>query len=1089
MRHCLLFFSLILAFFSAAQKGGIDRSNYQLLWEISRADMQGNAYLFGTYHSNDNDVFEFPDSLYSALLMADAVVLETDITEFMLDESTIIPNLGYNKSYLLKWVVPARSTDKITYTAYGSDEGRPQFIDMYFKQIADNCSKSFYPLETIEDQLQIGLNNELDPNAPRNIKMISRQELKQKYLEGNARDLHKYTRNSTLEYLDLYKDLIVDRNFKMAEGIDTLVHQHNSTFIAVGASHLLGSKGIVPLLRKKGYTVRAVNADFSNDETKDEFALRKCANYNYVDQRFGAKLRFGGKPAIKELGNADRLIQYQELGQGNTYSLSIYNYGVEVNLENQVRNYFKDPKLSTVQFDSLAINKDVKAYQGLITNSDGNKEWIRIFKKGNVLYTLSAKGGYRFINSNRYLKFFDGFQFTQDEIDIRMNQTVISESKTMLLKFPKNYFSENRVLDFDKVWDVKWINPFNGEILYAYESIMTDNTISYDNKEFGDYILARYHPDSVKIDNKSQIEGESISKSYIAHSNGYLIHGRIRQIGNVIQFIEYTGKDEVRRKEFLRNFDALQAFPTTKQNKKITNLDFETFINKGDFKLEIIETEKYEFQETKNYNLVDSETSIAYNVMVKKFHPWSFSQKSIKELLIDQIQWKNDLTVKKIDTTFELNGPIPTMNFSIYYPGSENRFKGKVTLIGKTIFISNMTYPEKANMQYKNIPFLDSLKLFEKDSVSIQKLDIPLLKNEIMVNGGSAVEDLIIEGHVGDSVLHLMLDWPAQFWDNFDEEGILLSSVVYGLDWKTTDRNLYDYWKERTNAKNVFFTISVLYNLQEKGNSADYMKVVNETKEDKSNEIDFYRFLAINDPKNDFLIEVWPVFSTMLEDSLSWNISFMLPELMNKQFFQDYFTSAKFVKAVTSDTQPPWAAFRYFEIMFEYGLPKDQFSKMLKVWNKNKNDHKTGSIAAWRTIIGEKISGKEKRLIKKDAAVAISYSKVMAVSENPVYDLLSFEQMIGYIAFDHYKDAYFDKDKSLTYIENKVISAAGNQFIFAFYKIVENDKTYYMAREIPKNKILPSYGGFGENTFFIYGSEEYQPEKIEEELVKKIEKK
>ena len=32
----------------------------------------------------------------------------------------------------------------------------------------------------------------------------------------------------------------------------------NSIFIAVGAGHLVGEKGLIELLRKEGYTVRAI---------------------------------------------------------------------------------------------------------------------------------------------------------------------------------------------------------------------------------------------------------------------------------------------------------------------------------------------------------------------------------------------------------------------------------------------------------------------------------------------------------------------------------------------------------------------------------------------------------------------------------------------------------------------------------------------------------------------------------------------------------------------------------------------------------------------------------------------------------------
>jgi uncharacterized protein YbaP (TraB family) len=1086
MRHCFIIFIAILSFYSVAQNNDIDRSNYQLLWEISRADMRGSAFLFGTYHSNDNDVFDFPDALYSALNDADAVVLETDITDFMLDASTITSNVGRNKSFLLEWILPARSADKVTYTAYGSDEGRPQFIDMYFKQIADNCNKAFHPLESIDDQLQIGLNNAIDPNAPREIETISREELKVKYLQGNAKDLHKYTRNSTLEYLDLYKDLIVDRNIKMVNGIDTLVHHYKSPFIAVGASHLLGSKGIVPLLKEKGYTVKVLKSEFSEKETPAEIALKECNQHNYVDQRYGTSIQFGGKPAIKELGNADRLIQYQELGQGNTYSLSIYNYGIEINLKKQIKEYFLNPELSMIRFDSLIMEDNSKAYQGLIKLADGSTEWIRVFNKENVMYTLSAKGGHRFMNSNRHLNFFNSFKFSDFKRDEAMTEVVTSESQTMQLKFPKNYFTETKALEFDNVWEAKWINPSSGEILYAYESIMTDNTISYNNEEFGDYILIRYHPDSIQIENKGHVKGEYISKSYTAQTNGYSVYGKIRQAGNVIQFIEYIGKDLSRKDEFLNSFDPQHSFPAVKNQIKIKNSDFETRIINGSFEMEVLDLKSRQYRETRNYTLTDSKTSIAYHVLVKEFHPWAFSQKEVKELLIDQIAWPiNDLK-NEIDTTFHLEEKHPFMEFIIYYPESENRFKGKATLIGKTIVIANMTYPKKAEEQYKRLSFLDSLKFLANTSIPMHEINTPNLKNEIMVNGGAAVEDLILRGHIGDSMLNEMAEWPAQFWNSFDEEGILLSSVVYQINWSASNKDLLEYWRERTTSQNQFLTISVLHNLQKMLKTTDYIAVVNEAKNSEINTIDFYKVLSISDPKDEFIEQVWPVFGELLEDSLSWNVSFMIPELLEKKFFQDYFTSDEFVKAVTSDTQPPWAAFRYFEIMYEYGVPKEQFSKMLAQWSKNSNDHKVGSIAAWKTILGEKISFKERRLIKKDAAVAISYSKVMAISKSPVYSLLSFEQIIGFIAFDHYKDAYFDKKKSLKFIENRVINADGEAIRFALYRVVENDKVYYMARALPENRILPSYGAFGNTTYFVYGSSKYQPEEIEEELVKKV---
>ncbi|RFC55466.1 TraB/GumN family protein [Brumimicrobium aurantiacum] len=1087
MHYRLILLFLTSCFIALAQHTKIDRSNYQLLWEITHEDMSEKAYLFGSYHSNDNDVFDFPDQLYTALNRADAIVLETDITAFMLDNSLIAPNISYRKSFLLDWIIPARGADKITYTAYGSDEGRPQFIDMYFKQVADNCYKSFYPLESIEYQIKIGLNNELDPNRPENIELISRSELKELYREGNAKDLHKYTRNSTLEYIDLYKDLIVDRNKVMADGIDSIILKHNTTFIAVGASHLLGPKGIVPLLREKGFTVQLPEITFSDKKSEAEQSLDECSEYIYQDERYDFKIKFSGKPAIKELDNADRLIQYKELGQGNTYSVTVYNYGIEVDIDEYITKYFSNPNINLVHFDTIAYPNQLKAYQGLITHEDGTTEWLRVFKRENILYTLAANGGHRFMNSNRYLNFFNGFEFTNKNTGISLTEEVKSKSETMLLKFPEGYYTEEKILEYDNVWEAKWFNPDNQEFLYAYESIMSDNSISYTNENFGSYILNRYHKDSVELIDQGHQKGAYLHKSYIAQSNGKKIYGKIRKAGNLMQFIEYTGNDLTRKDKFLSQIDTFQAFsPVKNEEPLLIGEHFETVLERDSFKLEVLELKNHEYRTTKNYTYTDSRTSIAYHILLKEFENWAFSEKAMRTLLKDQIKWPDSSSNHEIDTTFYLKGNSPFMEFSIYYPDAENRFKGKVMVNGKSIIIANITYPQIAEKTHKSIQFLDALQPIGEQQVTIHKKNIPLLKNETMINGGGALEDLLMEGHISDSTIDNIIDWPENFWSSFDQDGLLLSSLVNAKNWENNPHELIKLWRDKSTNENTYLTILTLYKLQELKRAKDYMEVIKESNVLNNENINLYKLLAVSQNNNTFLKDVWPVYAEILEDSLAWDISFIIPELMQDEFFEEYFTSPGFVTAVTKDAQPPWAAFRYFEIMHEFGIEKELFLDMLEQWGSNTNDHKLGTIAAWHTIYNERIKRKTKRLIKKDAAIAISYSKVMAVSENAVYDLLSFEQMIGYLAFDHYRDAYFDKDKTLRYIENKTIVGDKSTETFAVYEVIENGKTYYMAKELPKDKKLPSYGGFGNKTYFIYGSTTYQPEQIELKLINTI---
>ncbi|MDB5281584.1 MAG: hypothetical protein JWO06_659, partial [Bacteroidota bacterium] len=54
-----------------------------------------------------------------------------------------------------------------------------------------------------------------------------------------------------------YKAIVTDRNARMAERI-TRIASEQPTFIAIGALHLPGEKGVIALLRKKGFIVEAV---------------------------------------------------------------------------------------------------------------------------------------------------------------------------------------------------------------------------------------------------------------------------------------------------------------------------------------------------------------------------------------------------------------------------------------------------------------------------------------------------------------------------------------------------------------------------------------------------------------------------------------------------------------------------------------------------------------------------------------------------------------------------------------------------------------------------------------------------------------
>jgi len=68
--------------------------------------------------------------------------------------------------------------------------------------------------------------------------------------------------------------VVIERNLRMAERMQPFLAE-GASFIAVGALHLPGEKGLVALLRERSYTVsRADRADVAEDETGDESVQR-----------------------------------------------------------------------------------------------------------------------------------------------------------------------------------------------------------------------------------------------------------------------------------------------------------------------------------------------------------------------------------------------------------------------------------------------------------------------------------------------------------------------------------------------------------------------------------------------------------------------------------------------------------------------------------------------------------------------------------------------------------------------------------------------------------------------------------------------
>lgn len=1079
MRHFYLALFSILSFVSFSQE--VDRSNYQLLWEISGNNLEHPSYLFGTFHSNDNEIFDFPDSLYVVLNQAEAIVLETDITDMMDDADVLKDHSLVYDSTGLDWIMPDRKSNEITYTSYGSDEGRPQFIDLYFKQVADNCEKDFYPLESLADQMKIGLNPELKEIIVDIDDKPSKERMKQLYLEGNVKKLHDITKQSTINFVNLYEELITNRNKVMLNGIDTLI-QNQKVFCAVGAAHLLGDEGIVPLLRQKGYIVRPVTSNFSEEQSNDEKELAACRGYIYEDLRFGFSIQFSGKPKVNEEEQGSRFIQYQEMGQGNTYSIRTTHYETIDDLGRVAADFFKNDQLEVVDYKTIDKPNGVIVHQGKIIEQNGQVYWMRSFHRNDILYLVFCTGGNRFVNSERPEKYFNSFEFKTVHDDVvNLDSIVFSPTNTLSIQLPKGFLEHEEFNKSDKYWRAKWFNPNNGENFYAYENVLTDNSIYFTDDQFGEFLLSEFDNDSLFFFDKKSTN-EYSEKSFRATKNGRKAYGKVRLIGNLLHFIQYTGNDSKRAKEFISSMD-FTGFSPISDEVELQNKVFKTQVSKSGFK-PIRSEERYGYRNTQHYFLNDADHVISYEVYVKTFKPWAFSRKGTRQLLSDQILWPDESIPVRIDTNFNLNAETPYLDFEITYTSSKNNWKGRSFLSGNKIFTYTQTQPLASVEPYESLTFLDST-VFETEGGDISILNKDLIIEELQSNGAKNLIQLAGKGHVDHAAALEILFLADSIFKNYDKYGELQAVLTSKLNSGYCTDSLTELWKRRSNNLNITFTEQFLVHLtKSKKSSPAFLESIEYANSQNINWNNLEAlFVQVIESKAHFE-EAISVFENRMKDSISWELTFLMEDAMRHEHFRKYFYSDVFGQIALNENQGDWVSFRYFELLFENSKDHSKLETVIKEWNPE-DDFNLGVSVAWKEILGISVKRKIKKKVSANIFSSTAYAKVMAVTNQKIVELYSYEEVVGLIAFDHYEDNFFDENKTIEYLKRISVKEGGQKVEYGLFECIENNKVFYLTRKLNSEKQLPSYKDFGSDSHFF----QYDHTLVESEIKADLEKR
>jgi hypothetical protein len=136
-------------------------------------------------------------------------------------------------------------------------------LDKHFYDRARTEGKAVQGLETLD--FQISRFDEMTPNEQDRLLMQTLKELDTQRTSVTAlADAWKAGDSSTIERIVLqdvrqeplmYQRLLVDRNRNWLPKIEALFARRGRAFVVVGAAHLVGTDGLISMLRARGYTV------------------------------------------------------------------------------------------------------------------------------------------------------------------------------------------------------------------------------------------------------------------------------------------------------------------------------------------------------------------------------------------------------------------------------------------------------------------------------------------------------------------------------------------------------------------------------------------------------------------------------------------------------------------------------------------------------------------------------------------------------------------------------------------------------------------------------------------------------------------
>lgn len=276
-----IFFTLL---FMLCSIFGFSQEKNSLLWEISGNGLTQSSYLYGTMHVSKRIAFRLDDVFYEALDKSEVIALESDPSTWLDNEEAMgMAGFGQGNGFVSKgfyrYPFMVKNPKKEELGAYIAFEDRrinsilyrtneysqnfeeETYLDMFIYQAGKKFGKPVVALEDLEESSALVGRASMNAVKPKPDEWLQKKMQEQDPM-SLLQDAYRNRNINMLDSIDkaMYtqhylKNMLFVRNRNMTNKLDSVV-QTAKVFAGIGAAHLPGEKGVIAMLREKGYTVK-----------------------------------------------------------------------------------------------------------------------------------------------------------------------------------------------------------------------------------------------------------------------------------------------------------------------------------------------------------------------------------------------------------------------------------------------------------------------------------------------------------------------------------------------------------------------------------------------------------------------------------------------------------------------------------------------------------------------------------------------------------------------------------------------------------------------------------------------------------------